>query len=214
VKQDRSHADDDTRHSLNGYLTYSTPYEFSNRTASLLLRDWTISSLFNMRSALPVNIVYGRVNRFGISYLRPDVSVNKAFYSTDANNIRSINAAAFAIPLTERQGTLARNNLRLFAFYQVDLSVSRKVTFKNNMALTVRLSAVNALNHPNYAPPSGFDRSLGTLFPNGVFLVNSTFGQSSSLNTAGEESAVGPRFLSSHQPNAARSLQLSFKLSF
>ena len=213
---DHSYSDADARHTLSGYVSYSAPREFENKTASRVLRNWTFTSLLNLRSALPLNVVYSRVNGFGISYFRPDMVQGAQIYLRDSTigDRKRINAAAFIIPSTERQGTSARNSLRAFPFYQVDLSASRKFSFTNDINLTVRLSAVNVFNHPNFAAPSGFDRSLGTLFPNGVFLANSTFGQSSSLHIIGAESAVGPRFLSAYQPDAARSLQLSFRLSF
>jgi hypothetical protein len=213
---DRSYSDTDTRHSLAGYVSYSMPREFENQKASLMLRNWILTSYLNLRSALPVNVVYGRVNSFGISYFRPDVVQDATSYLNDANigGRQKINPLAFAIPSFERQGALARNSLREFPFYQVDLSASRKFNITNDLNLTLSLSVVNLFNHPNFAAPSGFDRSLGTLFPNGVFLSNPTFGQSSSLSSISAENAVGPRFLSAYQPTAARSLQLYVKFAF
>jgi len=203
-QQDRSFSDFDIRHSVNGYVTYSTPNEFSNKFVKGLLSDWSITSFFNFRTALPVNVVYGRVNNFGISYLRPDV-IQRA---------TEINSSSFAIPTTQSQGNLARNSFRSFPFYQVDLGASRKIKFTQDVNLTFRVGVTNLFNHPNFAAPSAFDLSLGTLFPNGVYLSNSTFGQPSSLASTAGEREIGPRMFSAYQPNASRSLVFSMKFSF
>lgn len=209
LQQDRGFSDFDTRHSFNGYIIYATPNELENKTLSSLLSNWSFATFLSLRSAMPVNVVYGRVNDFGISYLRPDVIQGAQLF---VNN--QINPTAFAIPATGRQGSLARNSLRSFPFYQVDLGASRKINISQSTSLTFRLGVVNLFNHTNFSAPSAFDLSLGTIFPNSTFLPNSTFGQTSSLASITNEREIGTRLFSSHQPNASRSLQFSVRINF
>lgn len=208
-QQDRGFSDFDTHHSLNGYVTYSTPDEFENKLLSHVLSNWSLAAYLSLRSAMPINVVYGRVNDFGISYLRPDVIQSAQLF---VNN--QINPTAFSIPATERQGTLSRNVLRSFPFYQVDLGVSRKINISQGTNLTFRVGIINLFNHTNFAAPSFFDLSLGTIFPNSTFLPNSTFGQTSSLASIANEREIGTRLFSSYQPNASRSLQFSVRFDF
>lgn len=208
-QQDRGFSDFDTRHLVNGYVMYETPNEFENKHLSYLFRNWSITTYLNLRSALPVNVVYGHVNNFGISYLRPDMVQTAQTFSGN-----QINAYAFAIPTNERQGTLTRNSLRAHPFYQVDLGASRKINITQEKSLTFRLGVINLFNHTNFAAPSFFDLSPGTFFPNGSFLPNSTFGQTSSLASTATERSIGQRIFSGYQANASRSLQLSVKFNF
>lgn len=207
--QDKGFSDFDTRHSFNGYVSYTTAYEFENKILSHLLSRWTFATFLNLRSAMPLNIVYGRVNNLGISYLRPNAIQGAELFLNDR-----INPSAFAIPINAQQGSLQRNSLRSVPFYQFDLGASKEFEIKQQTKLAFRLGITNVFNHTNFAAPSFFDLSLGTFFPNGVFLPNSTFGQTSSLATTATEREIGTRIFSSFQPNASRSLQLSVKFSF
>lgn len=209
--KDRGVSDFDIRHSFKGSLSYSTPNEATGKWYSFLTRRWTLSSLFDLRTALPMNVVYARVNNFGVSYFRPDLLAGAALYSSDANigGEQRINANAFAIP-GNGQGTLGRNSLRGFPHYQFDFALSRRFSLTQSLNLTLKVSAINAFNHPNYAAPSGTDVSIGSRFPSGLFLSNPTFGQSTTLTGSSTSASMS----SLYQQNGARSLQVSFKLDF
>jgi Ca-activated chloride channel family protein len=198
LSQDKGASDFDTRHKFSGLVSYSTPNEFRNEKLSLLMRGWMFSSIFNLRSTLPMNVVYVRVNSLGITYWRPDLLTNVPLY---LNNPREINPNAFAIPNSLRQGILGRNSLRGFPLYQFDFAVSRTFTLKQDMRLMLKLSALNVLNQANFATPVGNDLSIASLFPSGVYLSNPTFGKATSL-------------LGNDINNGARALQVSFKLTF
>lgn len=211
-QQDRGVSDFDTRHTFNGMIVYSTPNEFANKKLSLLMRKWSFSSLLNLRTALPLNVVYGRVNNFGVAYWRPDLSQGVQLYLTDANieGNKRINPSAFVIPGVERQGTLGRNSLRGFPLYQFDFAVSRQFNLTQDLRLTLKVSAINVLNHPNFAAPAGNDLSIGSSFPSGVFLTNPTFGKTTSLLGSNN----GASLLSLYQQSGARIVQASFRLEF
>jgi len=97
-----------------------------------------------------------------------------------------------------RQGTLGRNALRAFGFWQVDFALRRQFKFKESLGLEFKVELLNAFNHPNFGNP---DKALD----------RTTFGRStrmlgSSLGSAG----LNPIF----QIGGPRSIQLSIKLSF
>jgi Ca-activated chloride channel family protein len=196
--QDRGASDFDTRHKFSGLVSYSMPNEFRNEKLSLLMRGWMFSSLFNLRTALPMNVVYARVNSFGVTYWRPDLLTNTPLY---LNNPQEINSNAFMIPNSFRQGTLGRNSLRGFPLYQFDFAVSRTFQLKQDVRLMLKLSALNVLNQANFAAPVGNDLSIASRFPSGAFLSNPIFGKTTSL-------------LGNDINNGARALQVSFKLTF
>lgn len=211
LREDRGVSDFDTRHTFNGFISYSTPNETTGKWFSPLLSNWTFTSLFNLRTALPMNVVYARVNNFGVTYWRPDLLNNTPLYLNDASiGKQQINVNAFAIPTDVRQGTLERNSLRGFPLYQFDFAVSRTFNIKQDMRLLLKVSAINVLNHPNFAAPIGNDLSIGSYLPSGVFLVNPIFGKSTALLGGN----TGTNLLSLYQQNGARSLQVSFRLDF
>ncbi len=198
LHQDRGVSDFDTRHKFGGLVSYSTPNEFGNKKLSVLLRGWMFSSLFNLRTALPMNVLYAQMNSLGVVYWRPDLLANIPLY---LNNPQEINSNAFVIPQNFRQGNSGRNSLRGFPFYQFDFAVSRTLKIKQDVNLMLKFSALNVLNHPNFNAPSENDLSITSLLPSGSSLSNPTFGKATSLS--GNDKNGG-----------ARILQLSFKLMF
>jgi len=122
-----------------------------------------VDSIFNARSARPLNVVYLFPTSYGVAYLRPDVGAGTSFYvnDPDAPGGRRLNPAAFLIPATLSQGSLARNSLRGFSFSQIDLGLRRKFSFSETIALQVQAEAFNLFNHPNFEDPRGNDLVIG-----------------------------------------------------
>lgn len=209
---DRGPSDFDVRQRLTGFVNYYLPALFANGNGNKLFRNWAIDSIFNLRSAKPVNVVYLVPTSFGVAYLRPDVVAGQPLYLFDATAAggRTINPAAFSAPLDLEQGDLGRNSLRGFPLYQIDLSLRRKFNFTDSFSLQFQADAFNVFNHPNFEDPVGRDRVLGSVFAPGDFTPNSTFGQSSALH--GE--SVSGSFGSFYNTGGPRTLRLSLKLLF
>lgn len=149
----RGPSDFDVRHSLNGSLVLRLP---SPRRSGLgvLLRDWTVSSIFFARSALPsdmytLNAAYSQV--------RPDVIPGKQLYLYGSvyPGGKSYNPIAFAVPpVNELEGNFGRNVMRGFNAWQIDFSLHREIPLSESTSLQLRVEVFNILNHPNFANPS------------------------------------------------------------
>jgi len=209
---ERGPSDFDVRHTLSGYVTYEPPSPFAGGIGRALFRNWSITSVFTVHSAPPVNVVYGQLTTYGQLYSRPDVIAGAPVYLADqsAAGGRRINPEAFTIPQDFRQGTLGRNALRGFSLAQFDLALRRKFTFTENVRLTVGVEITNVLNHPNFSSPSGNDVVLGTVFAPASFTPNATFGESFA-NAAGNSWGV---FGSGYYPGGPRALRFSARFEF
>jgi hypothetical protein len=116
---------------------------------------------------------------------------------------RQINAAAFSVPSTPRQGNLGRNSIRGFAFTQLDCDFRRPFRITRGINLQWRVDCFNILNHPNFDALDGLFGGYGPPFqpnpPSGLYSsAQHNFGMSP------------PRFSS----GGPRSVQLSLRLSF
>jgi hypothetical protein len=202
-QQDRGASTFDVRHALNGAVSYMLPAPFRTGFGKALLGNFTLDTIFNARSATPVNILTGR-DAFGLGFTtvsRPDLVPGAPLYlrSDVLPGGKRINLAAFdsVAPLAEkRQGTFGRNVVRGFPVYQVDLSLRRSIPIREQVALQIRADAFNILNHPNFASPSGI-------------MTDATFGRATQMLNTGL-AGLNPLF----QTGGPRSLQLALKLSF
>jgi hypothetical protein len=216
-EDERGPSDFDIRHTLTGYVSYELPAPCASGFPNLLTRTWSIDSVFNVRSAAPLNVVYVVPTSFGFLYVRPDLITGVPLYLDDPNAAggKRINPAAFSLPQDLRQGTLGRNALRGFPLAQFNLALRRRFNFTEDVRLTLGAVAVNVFNHPNFATPAGNDASLGTAFAPGSSLsVNPTFGQSYTNATRSSWGLAGSSFGSNYYPGGARTMKLSVKLEF
>jgi hypothetical protein len=217
ARQERGPSDYDVRHIFNAALTYAVPALNFNRLSRALIRNWTIDAFLSARSSRPVNVVYGVPTAYGFAYLRPDLLEGTALYLEDATvgGGRRLNPAAFSIPSIERQGTLGRNSLRGFPFYQIDFALRRQFNFTDDVNLQLKVAAFNVFNHPNFTDPLGTDASLGSrLSATESFVANESFGESTSMSGRSLWGGPGRSFSSFYQAGGPRTLQFSLRLQF
>jgi Carboxypeptidase regulatory-like domain/TonB dependent receptor/TonB-dependent Receptor Plug Domain len=200
---DRGSSDFDVRHSFSGAVTFALPYAKANKLLTLLTRDWSVETLVVARSGFPFNLRVSSSSPIPApgNFSRPDVVLGQPAWisSSSAPGGRIINAAAFAIPTTRRQGTEARNDIPGFGLTEVDFSIGRKFAFTERISLQFRTDAFNLMNHPNFTNPIA-------LFGFGPAFLQSSSMANQSLGGAG----LNPLF----QEGGPRSLQLSLKLQF
>ena len=209
-------SDFDIRHTFKGYVTYDPADPFSRRILKQLFHNWSLTSVFDVHSAAPMNVVYAIPTTFGFLYLRPDLVPGIGLYQKDpatAGN-RRINPAAFTIPTDLRQGTFGRNGLRAFPLAQFDFGLSRRFNFTEDVRLTLGLQAANVFNHPNFASPGGYDASLGTKFAPASFTVNPTFGQSFAQAATNSFRLATDSFGSNYYAGGARTIRFSARFEF
>ncbi|HWS89687.1 MAG TPA: VIT domain-containing protein [Pyrinomonadaceae bacterium] len=214
---ERGASDFDARHVVSGYASYDLPTPFGRGAWNALSRRWALDALFNARSGKPVNVVYGFPVAYGFAFLRPDLLTGVPFYVNDpaAAGGRRLNPAAFFVPGSPRQGTLGRNALRGFPFYQLDLALRRQFDFNERVNLQVRAEALNLLNHPNFDDPAATLTFLGATPGDAATLrLDPYFDRSVSARGTGEWAGQAGGFGPPYTSGGARTVQVSLKLTF
>jgi len=198
---DRGPSDFDIRHSFSAAFTYDLP-----KGKTVFLRNWGLDGVVIARSAPPVDVTYYQDLGFGLYNFRPDLVPGVPLYISDPNVAggRRINANAFSFPggFPGRQGTLGRNALRGLGMNQINLTVRREFPLRERLRLQFRAEMFNALNHPNFAAPSGslFSPEFGY----------STQMLSQDLGRGGVNGGLNPLY----QVGGPRSIQLALRLVF
>jgi len=197
---DYASSDFDVRHNFSGAVTYLLPSFERSPVAKFVTKDWSISTLVDVRSGFPFN---AHVRLPGTSlaqqFTRPDVVAGQPFWISNPliPGGKILNLAAFTVPTTPRQGTEGRNDITGFGLTQVDLSLARRFSVGDRWKLFFRADAFNVLNHPNFTNPSANIQSGATQLRS-TKMLNQGLGGLNPLFQAG-----GPR-----------SLQVSLKLTF
>ncbi len=198
-QNDYASSDFDVRHSFSAAVTVNFPSSERTRWLSAVTRDWSLDSVIVARTGFPFNgLIFGYAPG-GYAFSRPDLVPNEPFWITDpaAPGGKTLNANAFAIPSTVRQGTEGRNDIPGFGLTQVDLSLSRQFPLGERVKLQFRADTFNILNHPNFTNPAALVQ-FGS-----AFLVS----QSTLNNGLG---GLNPLF----QEGGPRSIQLAAKITF
>ncbi len=203
----RGPSDFDVRHSLTATTTYAIPSLQSDSKLASALKEWSIDAIFRARTATPINIVARQdvlTADLIVELQRPDLITGVPVYVNDPNapGGRRINRAAFAVPMTIRQGSLGYNALRGFGFSQIDFALRREFSLSERLKLQLRGEAFNLLNRANFGNPNNV-------------LANPMFGQATqtlarSLGTGGINGGLSPLY----QIGGPRSVQLAVKLLF
>lgn len=186
----------DYRSIENMSLVTRSGFHFGNRAAKLLLNNWELAPLMHVSSGAAVNVTAGQDNSLtAVGNDRPNLvgGVNPyhevSFRSVKSEATREyLDPAAFAqvtapCPVDSKNkllpgcqflgtyGNVSRNSFRGPRSFGIDAQISRIFPIHERLALTLRLEAFNALNHPNFGNPD-------------AKLTDSTFGQVSSASAA------------------------------
>jgi hypothetical protein len=151
VHGDYASGDIDVRHNFTLGAVYDVPAaHFMPRR---LAEGWQVSTLFQTRSGLPVNIA-NSAPFLGIDQLRPDLVPGVSIQGSGApNNI--LNRGAFTAAALG-YGNVPRNAGRGPGFAQVDLGISKLTKINEKVGVQFIGQMFNLLNHPNFANPSGY----------------------------------------------------------
>src|SRR5439155_5518445 len=146
-------------------FTFEMPSTTRVRALKYLTQNWSLEGLIVARSGFPFNAVrlFDSPDPTGTVVGRPDrvpgqpvwLSAPTAPGGRMLNYDPNTNTGAFSIPATIRQGTEGRNDIPGFGFTQVDLSLGRKFSLTEKVALQFRADAFNIFNHPNFTNPDG-----------------------------------------------------------
>ena len=215
---DRGPSDFDVRHLWSGAMSYDIPARIKGSAiADEILRNWAFDAIFRARTATPIDITYTRDIGFGRYSFRPDLVLGVPIYIDDptAPGGKRINneevevpgnpypqIGPFLRPAENRQGTLGRNVLRGFPFWQVDFAVRRQFDLAEGIHLQFKAEFFNLFNHPNFADPR--TSLTDPLFGVSGWMLNK------GLGTAGINGGLNPVY----QVGGPRSIQMVIKLAF
>ncbi len=195
-------SDDDVRNTGNVSLVYDLPfglgrkYMNTNHATDAVLGGWSVNTLFEARSGLPLNITIARsasVLPDGNSVnQRPDRLAAQSLYLPGKSIHHWLNPSAFSVPANGTWGNLAKNVATGPLLWQDDATLEKTfhVTERNNVVF--RAEAFNLFNRAQYGNP-GTALSVGS---GGQLSVPASFGNvTSTVNSAGLVGTGTPREL-------------------
>jgi len=172
VRNDRGLSDFDARHRFVINLLYELPFK-----GSRLVEGWQISSITQLQSGNPVNLIFNNSTLTGtvtnnLATLRPDL-IGPITILEDPN--RWFDTSAFAAPTTPALhfGSLGRNVVIGPDFHNVDFSVLKKTPITERLRTEFRAEIFDLFNHTNFGQPvavfgtTNFAKITNTRFPTG-----------------------------------------------
>ena len=115
---------------------------------------WTLSTITQLRSGLPINLLTGRDNRGDAfpSTQRPDYRGGPA-YAAQQSILQWFNPAAFANPVAGTFGNVGRNTLSGPIFSGVNISLAKSWQIHEQHRIQFRAEAFNIQNRANFSNP-------------------------------------------------------------
>jgi hypothetical protein len=158
ISLDEGPCNADVRHLFNLTSVFRTP-QLGGGVLGILASDWTLASVLQMRSGLPVNVVVGgdpALNGFtdNAPTQRPDVVGGVDPYGNTGATTGYFDIAAFGRPAAGTLGNAPYNLLRGPGFWQWDQSFVRAFTLASGQRLELRAEAINLTNRFNRGNPA------------------------------------------------------------
>jgi hypothetical protein len=235
LRCEKGPADFDLRHSAAINAHYRIPLgrgslHLKGGALGYLAAGWSVGTIFNVRTGLPVNVslprpdvtwvsatgrivspgASGALPILGTPYgggvrggLRPSIQAGVDPYLS--GRFLVFNPAAFTVPSLDSYGNMGRNALTGPGFSQLDCQITREFRFGDQSALAFRADFYNLLNHPNFAQPSATLVNVDPLVQPGE-----AFDRSQSANFGVITSSIGRNL----GLGASRQIQLGLRLSF
>ena len=148
---DRGNCAQDRTHIANVTAGARTP-EFENAGLRAVLSNWTASGIFSARSGshLTVTTTQNRAGT-GISGQRPDQLQDNVYGDGTPDNFLNRDAFAYAAP--GELGDHVRGSFEGPAFWSIDVSLAKLISFGTSQSVELRLETFNLLNRFNMANP-------------------------------------------------------------
>jgi carboxypeptidase family protein/TonB-dependent receptor-like protein len=165
IQGSRGLSDFDARHRFVINWLYELPFK-----GSRLVEGWQFSSITQLQSGNPVNLVTNNNSFTGIASLRPDL-VGPITILEDPN--RWFDTTSFVTPTTPTThfGSLGRNVVIGPGFQNVDFSVLKKTAITERLRTEFRAEIFDLFNHANFGQPgavvgsTSFGQITNTRFP-------------------------------------------------
>jgi len=164
-KLDEGPCNADRRHLFNLTAVVHSP-DFGG-ALGIIASHWTASSVLQVRSGAPVNVVAGgdvALNGFtdNSPTQRPNVVPGVNPYGDTSSTTGYFNPAAFSQPAPGTLGDAPYNMLRGPGFWQWDQSFVRGFDLSSGTRIELRAEAINLTNHANWGNPAATLNNLAT----------------------------------------------------
>jgi hypothetical protein len=129
--------------------------KFSNRAVQMIAGNWQLAPIVGLRSGTPFTVTTGTDNALNnITGQRPSVNTADPYCTNkSANCWLNATPGIFAAPAPGTFGNLSANGLVGPAYFQVDLSLSRRFILHENHSLELRADVFNIENRVNLSTP-------------------------------------------------------------
>jgi hypothetical protein len=184
-ERNKGRAGYDRLHNFQAFWAWNLPFGKNERwartgAAAALCGGWQFNGIWTMMSGTPIYVVQntaGNLNAAGSSQvpdlikdsvtIYPDNLKNKPLAGADPNSYQYFDRSAYqavniAAGQTQRFGTSPRNSISGPNFLNVDLGLFRSFTLPYKVAMQIRVEALNAFNHANFANPGNNISDAGT----------------------------------------------------
>jgi hypothetical protein len=197
----RGNCDMDVRHNVQGAVNWDLPGINSFKILKALAEHWGLDSHVIARTAFPVLLCGNEVidPATGSQFCAGLNSVPNQPIYLDGSQFpggHSLNPSAFAFTTGTNIGTSARNSVRGFGEWQINMAVRREFPIQDKFRLQFRAEVFNILNHPNF----------GRVDPD---LTSATFGQATQMLNQSLTAVA-----SQYQQGGPRSMQFALKAIF
>jgi Carboxypeptidase regulatory-like domain/TonB dependent receptor len=158
----------DRTHNFQAYWVWDAPFGKGQKWAKHgfaghVLGGWQLNGILSAESGQPILIVQNTANNLnagGTQQVPDQVKSEVAIFGGVGKDNPYFDTSAFAsvnIPAGQPQrfGNAGRNNVRGPGLFDFDMGLFRTFTLKERYRLQFRAEAVNVLNHPSFANPSG-----------------------------------------------------------
>jgi len=133
-------------------------HRFASRgIASSALGGWSLNSIFQMQSGMPVAVTQATNNNsiYGFSTQRPNISGNPSLAPALRSPTHYFNTAAFSTAGTYVIGNASRNPVRGPAYRDLDIALIKHTPLPRKADLEFRAEIFDITNTPAFGQPNG-----------------------------------------------------------
>jgi hypothetical protein len=129
----------------------------STGIANVLLGGWSLNTIFQLQSGMPVTITQATNNNAfaGFALQRPNIIAKPKLPATQRTTARYFNTAAFATAPQFVIGTASRNPVRGPAYRDLDFALIKRTHLVENVDMELRGEIFNITNTPAFSQPNG-----------------------------------------------------------
>lgn len=129
----------------------------STGIANVLLGGWSLNTIFQLQSGMPVTITQATNNNAfaGFALQRPNIIAKPKLPSAQRTPARYFNTAAFATAPQFVIGTASRNPVRGPAYRDLDFALIKRTHLVENVDMELRGEIFNITNTPSFSQPNG-----------------------------------------------------------